>query len=30
MKSTNVVKHANIVDRESRSAALGTGNYLSD
>ena len=25
MKATNVVKHSNIVDREKRSEALGTG-----
>ena len=28
MKSTNVVKHSNIVDREKRSEALGTGNIF--
>ena len=28
MKSTNVVKHSNIVDREKRSEALGTGNVF--
>lgn len=28
MKSTNVVKHSNIVDREKRSEALGTGNNV--
>ena len=27
MKSTNVVKHSNIVDREKRSEALGTGGF---
>ena len=29
MKSTNVVKHSNIVDREKRSEALGTGKLFS-
>ena len=28
MKSTNVVKHSNIVDREKRSEALGTGKVI--
>ena len=29
MKATNVVKHSNIVDREKRSEALGTGKLFS-
>ena len=28
MKATNVTIHSNIVDREKRSAALGTGKFL--
>ena len=28
MKATNIVKHSNIVDREKRSEALGTGKLF--
>ena len=28
MKATNVTIHSNIVDREKRSAALGTGKFI--